>query len=166
MNMSSRLPLTLAVCLGVLLGLGAATFRYAEGFSYFSNDPRACANCHVMRPYLDSWQKSSHHVRAACNDCHVPHAIVPKMATKAENGWRHSMMFTLQNYPEALRITPHNAGRLQHNCVGCHEELVSDIRETAGGTRIRGSGYPDGSPHSGDVSCVHCHADVGHGPRR
>jgi cytochrome c nitrite reductase small subunit len=152
--MHSRLPLTLAVCLGVLLGLGAATFRYAEGFSYFSNDPRACANCHVMRPYLDSWQKSSHHTRAACNDCHVPHAIVPKLITKAENGWNHSSRFTLQDYPEALRITPHNAGRLRHNCVGCHGELTSEIRDAARG------------PHSGEIECVHCHADVGHGPRR
>ena len=76
--MKRRLPLTLAVCLGVLLGLGAATFRYAEGFAYFSNDPRACANCHVMRDYLDSWQKSSHHARAACNDCHTPHSHLPK----------------------------------------------------------------------------------------
>ncbi len=158
--MRTRLPLTLAICLGGLLGLGAATFRYAEGFSYFSNDPRACANCHVMRPYLDSWQKSSHHVRAACNDCHVPHALVPKLVTKAENGWNHSRRFTLQDYPEALRITPHNADRLQHNCITCHAELTEEIRETARGSGIRGS------PRAGDIACTRCHADVGHGPRR
>ena len=33
------------VCLpaGLVLGLGAYTFWYAEGGSYFSNDPRSCA---------------------------------------------------------------------------------------------------------------------------
>ena len=127
--MNRRLPLTLVVCLGVLLGLGAATFRYAEGFSYFSNDPRACANCHVMRPYLDSWQKSSHHARAACNDCHTPHAIVPKMVTKAENGWNHSVKFTLQTYPEALRITPHNAGHPPQEAARILGEAIDYARQ-------------------------------------
>ncbi len=38
----------LAALVGTVAGLGAYTFRYAEGFSYFSTDPRACNNCHVM----------------------------------------------------------------------------------------------------------------------
>ncbi len=29
--------------------MGVFTFTYAEGFSCLSDDPRACANCHVMR---------------------------------------------------------------------------------------------------------------------
>jgi len=62
----------LSALLGVMVGLGIFTFRLAEGFSYFTNDPNACANCHIMRDYLDFWQKSSHHARAACADCHTP----------------------------------------------------------------------------------------------
>ncbi len=34
----------IAILLGVLGGVGAITFQYAEGFSYFSSDPRACVN--------------------------------------------------------------------------------------------------------------------------
>jgi len=33
---------------GALTGLGAFTFRYAQGLSYLSNDPKACTNCHIM----------------------------------------------------------------------------------------------------------------------
>jgi cytochrome c nitrite reductase small subunit len=149
-----RLPAVLAVLLGALLGLSAYTFRYAEGVSYLSDDPRACANCHVMREYLDSWQKSSHHARATCNDCHVPHALAPKYVAKSENGWRHSVRFTLQDYPEQLRITARNAAHLQHNCVDCHAEFANDIRLEARG------GQDD------EVRCARCHAAVGHGPRR
>jgi len=152
--MTRHLPYLLAASLGVLLGLGLYTFRYAEGFSYFSNRPEACANCHVMRDYLDAWQKSPHHTGAACNDCHVPHSLFFKLATKAENGWRHSMMFTLQTYPEHLRITRNNAARLEHNCIRCHEELTSEIRLAAHGGGEAG------------IDCVRCHAGVGHGPRR
>jgi len=144
----------LSALVGVMMGLGVYTFHFAEGLSYFTNDPNACANCHIMRDYLDSWQKSSHHAQAACNDCHTPHALVPKLWTKTENGWRHSVKFTLQNFREPLRMTSRNARRLQNNCVGCHEELVSDIRSFHAGTA------------ADDVNCVRCHAEVGHGPRR
>ncbi len=147
-------PALLSLLAGVLLGVGAFTFRFAEGFSYFSNDPNACANCHIMRDYLDSWQKSSHHARATCNDCHTPHALVPKLLTKADNGWRHSEKFTAQSFREPLRITPRNARKLQENCVRCHGDLVGEI-------------LPLSAPAAdGELNCVHCHAGVGHGPRR
>ena len=58
----------LALMLGVLVGLGAFTFVYAEGFSYFSNDPNACMNCHIMREQFDGWSHSSHKAEATCTD--------------------------------------------------------------------------------------------------
>jgi cytochrome c nitrite reductase small subunit len=38
----------LAAPLGVALGLGGYTLVYAEGLSYLSDDPEACANCHII----------------------------------------------------------------------------------------------------------------------
>ena len=70
--------LILCILIGSALGTGAYTVRYAEGFSYLSNDPKACVNCHIMRDQYDGWQKASHHANATCNDCHVPHEFVPK----------------------------------------------------------------------------------------
>lgn len=70
-----RMRLLLPVLIGMLTGAGGYTFYYAQGFSYFSNDPRACVNCHIMREQYDGWQKASHHGFAACNDCHMPHAF-------------------------------------------------------------------------------------------
>ena len=64
-----------AVVLGAALGLGAYTFAYARGWSYMTDDPRACANCHVMNEQYDGWTKSSHRSVAVCNDCHVPHDV-------------------------------------------------------------------------------------------
>jgi cytochrome c nitrite reductase small subunit len=144
--------LILSVLAGIMAGLGLFTFAYAQGYAYFSNDPRICVNCHVMRDYLDSWQKSSHHARAACNDCHTPHSLVPKLWTKADNGWNHSLRFTLQDFQEPIRIRPVNTLRLRANCISCHEELVSDIRH--------------GGFVNDEADCIHCHAGVGHGPRR
>jgi cytochrome c nitrite reductase small subunit len=117
--------LLLCVLLGAVIGLGSYTFLYAEGFSYFSNDPKACMNCHIMREQYDSWQKASHHAVATCNDCHTPHNFVANYWTKAENGFWHSKGFTLQDFHEPIRIRPKNRRVLQANCIDCHRELVS-----------------------------------------
>ena len=145
--------LVLCVCVGSVLGLGLYTFWYAQGGSYFSTDPNACANCHVMREHLDSWQHASHHAQAKCVDCHLPHDLVGKYTAKAENGFWHSKGFTLQDFPEPIRIKSKNAHILQENCIKCHADLVGDLVD-------RGA-FADGSNQ-----CVRCHAAVGHGPPR
>lgn len=83
MRRSSTLILVLAILLGVVIGLGAYTFIYAKGYSYLTNNPAACANCHVMQAEYVAWQKSSHHSVATCNDCHTPHNLIGKYAVKA-----------------------------------------------------------------------------------
>ena len=145
--------LILCLLLGILVGIGGYTFGYAKGGSYFSSDPRACVNCHVMREQYDSWQHSSHHAVATCVDCHLPHDFVPKWVAKAENGFLHSLAFTTQNFHEPIRITPRNARILQDNCVACHKDLVGDLLHL-------------GSLGDPSNQCVRCHAAVGHGAPR
>lgn len=142
-----------SLVLGLLLGLGAFTFDYAEGLSYFSTDPAACANCHIMNEQYDSWQKASHHTAAKCIDCHLPHSFVPKYLAKAENGYFHSKGFTFQDFHEPIMIKRKNAAILQNNCLACHAEMVHEL--VSGATS---------DEHA--VRCVHCHASVGHGPTR
>jgi cytochrome c nitrite reductase small subunit len=138
---------------GMMFGLGTYTFQFAKGLSYFSNDPANCANCHIMQEHLDSWMKSSHHTRATCNDCHTPHDLAGKLVTKADNGWNHGWKFTAQTFNDPIRIRTVNVERVQDNCVRCHQDLTDDIRA--------------GSAHAAvGLSCVRCHAGVGHGPRR
>lgn len=147
------LLLVLAVLLGVLLGAGVFTLAYAEGLSYLSNDPEACVNCHIMREQFAGWQTGVHKDAATCNDCHVPHKLLSKYIGKAMNGWHHSSAFTLQNYPDPIRIKAGNAEVLQHNCRDCHSDMVGEI-----------TGHY-GSDEQGP-ECVHCHRNVGHGPTR
>ena len=73
-----------AVLVGLVAGLGLFTFKYAEGLSYFSTDPRACANCHIMNDEFASWTKGPHHGAAGCVDCHLPHDFVGKYMAKAQ----------------------------------------------------------------------------------
>lgn len=147
------LALVLAGVMGMFAGLGTYTFTYAHGLSYFSNDPKACVNCHIMREQYDGWLKSPHHAVATCNDCHTPTNFFLKYFSKAENGFWHSKGFTLQDFHEPIMIRRHNSAVLQDNCVRCHEQIVSMI-----------------NTHPGDahkmLDCVSCHREVGHGPVR
>jgi cytochrome c nitrite reductase small subunit len=140
----------LAVLLGLLVGTGAFTFKYAEGLSYFSTDPKACMNCHIMTPQYDSWQKSSHHASATCVDCHPPHTFIAKYIAKAENGYHHSKAFTTQDFHEPIMIKGKNSGILQNNCVDCHQDMVHEL-------------FKRDVNDAGAVDCIHCHASVGHG---
>jgi cytochrome c nitrite reductase small subunit len=140
---------TLCVAAGILLGVGLYTFRYAEGLSYLSNDPKACMNCHVMRDHHDSWVRSSHRLAATCNDCHVPHTFPEKYLVKLENGWNHSRAFTLQNFNEPIRIRNSNLAALQHNCIQCHQIAVSEI-----------AAHRD--VEQGAARCTECHRSTGH----
>jgi len=141
----------LASLLGALGGLGLFTFGYGQGASYLSNDPAACANCHIMQGHYDSWLKSSHQGVAVCNDCHLPHNFTGKWVTKADNGFFHSLAFTLENFHEPIQIKPRNRRVTQNACLHCHDEFVHWMLPA--------------EPGGDMLACIHCHQDVGHARR-
>jgi cytochrome c nitrite reductase small subunit len=143
--------LVLGAALGLALGVGAFTFVYAKGGSYLTNDPKACINCHVMQEQYDGWIKSSHRSVATCNDCHTPHGLVGKYATKAQNGFWHSFYFTLGNYPDPIQITERNRRVTENACRKCHAEIVASIEN-------RQFDHHEVNR----TSCLRCHRNVGH----
>jgi cytochrome c nitrite reductase small subunit len=138
-----------AVVAGALAGIGGYTFVYAKGYSYLQNDPAACANCHVMREQLDGWTKSSHRSVAVCNDCHTPHDILGKYATKVRNGFWHSFYFTSGTFHEPIHILPRDRQITENACRRCHGDIVESMGTPA---------------HAGadSLSCIRCHSSVGH----
>lgn len=148
-NTRAVLALITFAMLGILIGVGGYTFYYARGASYLSDDPNACANCHVMREQLASWEKSSHRAVATCNACHTPHNLVGKYATKLENGYRHSAAFTLQNWHDPIRMREASAQIVLNNCQDCHGQMVSQLPEHL-------------VDPTSSITCITCHRSVGH----
>jgi cytochrome c nitrite reductase small subunit len=138
----------IAAALGLAVGVSGFTFVYAKGASYVSDDPGACANCHAMRGEYESWMASSHRNVARCNDCHVPHGIVPKYLTKASNGFRHALAFTTGRFPDSIQMFPKSRTVTNRACQTCHAPLVEALME----------------PHRDDgaFECLECHRTVGH----
>jgi cytochrome c nitrite reductase small subunit len=115
--------------------------------AYLTNDPAACANCHVMQEHYDSWLKSSHQNVATCNDCHLPHDFAGKWITKADNGFFHSLAFTTNDFHEPIQIKDRNRRVTQNACLHCHADYVNHMLPVETG---------------GDMlMCVHCHATSG-----
>jgi cytochrome c nitrite reductase small subunit len=148
-----RLRLTQGIILGTALGLavgvGAYTFIYARGYSYMTDRPEACANCHVMQEQYSAWLKSSHRHAAVCNDCHTPPQLVAKYATKARNGFWHSYYFTTGWFEDNIRISDHGFEVTEQACRKCHQEIVDAIDAHA-------------KTQDSQLSCIRCHRSVGH----
>lgn len=141
--------LVVGATLGLAIGVGAYTFIYAKGASYLTNDPQACANCHVMNQQYSGWLRSPHRSVAGCNDCHTPSNFVGKYATKASNGFWHSFYFTTNTFHEPIQINARNRAITEGACRKCHTEITSaiDAHQTSG---------------KDAVSCLRCHRNVGH----
>lgn len=143
------LSIVLMVTLGVLIGLGSYTFVYARGYSYLSDDPEVCVNCHIMRENYDSWVVSSHRT-VSCNGCHTPHEPVTKYLVKAENGFAHSFAFTFFD-PQIITIRDRSLEVVESNCIDCHQPMVAPTFLLEDG--------------EGPRNCTHCHRATGHAPR-
>ncbi len=145
------LVLLAGIGFGMTVGVGGYTFIYARGYSYLGSDPTACMNCHIMKEQFDGWTKASHRNVATCNDCHAPHNLVGKYATKAVNGFNHSLAFTTGNFPEPIRITKFNLEITENACRHCHAEIVEAIEPHV----------PKGVEWQ-SLLCTQCHPSVGH----
>ena len=142
------MPVVVGIAIGVLAGLGVFTFGYARGAAYLTDDPAACANCHVMREQYAGWLKSSHRQAAVCNDCHTPPGFPAKYGVKALNGMFHSWAFTTGWFPDEIRITARNRGVTERACLKCHQDMVSTLAAARG--------------HRQKQDCILCHAHPGH----
>jgi len=139
------IPLAIAIIAGVLAGMGGFTFWYARGYSYLSNKPEACVNCHIMRDNFNSWAVSSHK-NVTCNECHTPHELLPKYLAKFRNGVRHSVAFTFEEV-QVPRTTTRSLDILQQNCLRCHEAMVGMLFQARELKSMR---------------CTQCHPTGGH----
>ncbi len=122
---------------------GVAFWRYHE-------EPQFCATCHIMQPYLDSWQASDlgadyHRLfDLECLDCHVP--TLEQQA--------HELVVYLQSdYEVPLQELKYP----KEECLQCHEHgSYEELAErTAHFESLIGANPHDS--HNGELECGLCH---------
>ena len=152
------LPFILPVFIlgGLLAGLGAYTVYMSRAHSYLSDEPATCVNCHIMAPYYQSWNHSSHARWATCNDCHVPqNSTVEKYAFKAMDGLYHAAVFTVKGEPQVIRPRDASFEVIMNNCIRCHTQLNTEFVKTGM------IAYADVKEGQGKA-CWDCHTTVPH----
>lgn len=149
-----RLPVL--IISGFMAGLLIYVFYISRAYSYLSDKPSTCVNCHIMAPQYATWSHSSHRERASCNDCHVPHNnVLNKYYFKAKDGLRHATIFTLRKEPQVIFIKEEGKQVVQDNCLRCHSGLLSDATVSAYTTEFQHV--------RSERPCWDCHREIPHG---
>ncbi|NLX80236.1 MAG: cytochrome c nitrite reductase small subunit [Proteiniphilum sp.] len=144
------------IIIGAFVGLFIYTFFHSRAYSYLSDNPRTCVNCHLMSPYYATWSHSSHGRNTTCSDCHVPQDnIFSKYYFKAKDGLRHSTVFTMRAEQTALQAIPASSQVIMNNCIRCHEQLNQEFVNTG---RMDFKEMKKNNGHA----CWDCHRDVPH----
>jgi cytochrome c nitrite reductase small subunit len=141
---------------GILVGLFIHIFYSSKAYSYLSDDPKTCVNCHIMAPQYATWNHSAHREVTNCNDCHVPHNnVFNKYYFKTKDGLRHATMFTLRKEPQVIYI--HEAGQqvVQSNCIRCHTDKITDSKVLNLTNEYH--------QYRTDRKCWECHRETPHG---
>lgn len=145
------------ILLGIFTGLGAFSVYLSKAWSYLSDDPKACVNCHIMAPQYATWYHSSHREVANCNDCHIPHDnYLRKYFFKAKDGLNHAILFTKRAERQVIFIGKAGKEVVKQNCIRCHANLFDQsklISKTNGNFKV----------HNTDRECWECHREVPHG---
>lgn len=141
---------------GALLGLLLVSFYLSKAWSYLSDDPKTCMNCHIMAPQFATWSHSAHREVATCTDCHVPHDnFIHKYWFKANDGLRHASIFTMRAEPQVIFIREAGAEVVQQNCIRCHSHLITDSQMLARSDEVH--------TFRTERKCVECHRETPHG---
>ncbi len=144
------------------VGMFAYVVHASKMFSYMSEDPKVCINCHTMNTEYATWQHSSHREWTTCVECHLPQEpFIDKIIAKSRDGFKHSYAMTFRTYTgENIRISESAKHRIQANCISCHDEIVSQIM--ANSKLYQSAGDSDQI----DRKCWSCHRSVPHGTTR
>jgi len=147
-----RLPrfTRLGYTLGLIIGLGLVLMAMAIELS---STPWFCGTCHVMRPYFESWENSSH-AQVACVECHIPPGLTAEMRKKFE------ALSMVARYFTATYGTNPWAEVDDDACLRCHE------RRLLGGKELFGEVLFDHRPHLAELRrglrlrCTSCHSQI------
>jgi len=151
-NWISAHKLPIIISLIVLLSTGVVV---SEKVLVITENPDFCGkNCHIMRPYFESWSTSSHS-DVRCVECHYEPGLIGHIKGKI-NG-------VIQFYSYEATSSEKYFGQLSakvsdENCLVCHEKRIFSSDINFNGKNFTHSNHPI------SLSCTICHSNVKHAP--
>ena len=122
-----------------------------------TSTPKFCNSCHNMKPYYQSWLKSSHK-DVTCTDCHFPPGIKNKIKGKMT-----AVSMLVNYFTGVYRKNKPWAEISDLSCMrtGCHEK-----RKLTGKVNYKKNIIFDHGPHLSDLRrekklrCTSCHSQI------
>jgi nitrate/TMAO reductase-like tetraheme cytochrome c subunit len=150
-----HVPLWLAIAVPVLILSVILLAVGTVGFVEYSSQPGFCKSCHIMRPYYDSWARSSHR-NVSCIECHIAPGIRAEAMTKFQ-----AANMVVKYFTGAYSVRPW-AEIADATCMrsGCHAERLIEGVVDYKGVRF------DHTPHLGEqrrgmqLRCTSCHSQI------
>ena len=170
--------------IGLILGLGLIL---AYGTMEMSSTPTFCGSCHVMTPYFESWQQSTHS-DIACVECHIPPGIAAEFRKKYEAVAMVARYFTgtygtnpwtevedaacLECHERRLLVGkelfhdvlfdhgPHLTEMRRGKrlrCTSCHSQIVQGSHIAVTSSTCILCHFKDATPGEGTARCTLCH---------
>ncbi len=163
---------------GTLFVAGGVAFLLSwSGFSSFmaySNTLAFCTSCHEMKDYVGAEYEQSPHfrnrsgVRAVCSDCHVPHALGPKLMRKFQASYKElpahflGKIDTPEKFAAHRRELAENEWRVMKShdsreCRNCHSPDAMDPAKQ----KPRAQAQHADMARTGET-CIDCHKGIAH----
>jgi len=141
----------------ILVTLGVVFIIFSGGMTWYSNQPAFCDSCHIMDPYYNAWETSSHNF-VSCVDCHYPPGKPSEVVWHKFQALSQVVKYVTRTYSSKPFAEIDDKSCLRS---GCHQTRLLEGKE------ISESGVQfDHAPHLQDVRlgkqlrCVSCHSQI------
>lgn len=145
---------------GMVLRLTAVlvlTLILAFSFLKVTSKPGFCGSCHLMRPYIEAWENSSHK-DVDCMLCHAREGLGGYLETK------FTAASMLVNYATGLYKRSRPWAEIEDkNCLheGCHETRLLDGKiEFTKGVTFDHTPHLTGTRRGRKLRCTSCHSQI------
>ncbi len=115
-----------------------------------------CGSCHIMEPYFNSWQHSSHK-NIPCVDCHIPQGVTSGLAKKYE------ALSMVSSYFTGTYGTKPWAEVGDGSCLQCHERRLLVGKQTFENAHFNHTPHLTEMRGGEKLRCTTCHAQTEQG---
>ncbi|NJD78562.1 MAG: hypothetical protein FIB08_15960 [Candidatus Methanoperedens sp.] len=147
--LTHRLQFTIAFII-----LISAVFVASEKAIEISERPEFCGkNCHIMRPFYDSWRTSSHN-DVACVKCHYEPGVIGEIKGKM-NGLKQFYNYETRTEDYSGQLY---ARVLDKNCLTCHERRIYSSNTSYLGVNFSHRDHLLQPKRGIGLTCTSCHS--------
>ncbi|HZD16976.1 MAG TPA: NapC/NirT family cytochrome c [Actinomycetota bacterium] len=139
--------------MGLMSVVGGGLIVFSAISFWWTSQPSFCGRCHVMTPYIQAWERSSHR-EVNCERCHLTPGFFGFVGGKIAG------LQVVANYIRGdYEDWSFNAAVTNAACLQCHEEILdASIHDPDTGILVS---HKDIIETGG--KCMFCHSTVAHG---